>query len=90
MQNPFKMLGDLKKMQEQAAQIQKELEGQIFTSEQGRITVVITGNQRVVEVRIDGQNVPELVDVLNTAIKQSQQAAASKLSQISQSMGLGQ
>lgn len=90
MQNPFKMLGDLKKMQEQAAQIQKELEGQIFTSEQGRITVVITGNQRIVEVRIDGQNVPELVEVLNNAIKQSQQAAAAKLSQISQSMGIGQ
>ncbi len=84
------MLGDLKKMQEQAAQIQKELESQIFTSEQGRISVVITGNQHIVEVRIDGQNVQELVDVLNSAIKQSQQAAAGKLAQISQSMGLGQ
>lgn len=90
MQNPFKMLGDLKKMQEQAKEIQADLEKEIFTTQSGRITVKITGNQRIIEVLIDGTNVPELVDVLNDAIKQSQQAAASKLAQISQSMGLGQ
>lgn len=90
MQNPFKMLGDLNKMRSQAAQIQKELEQQTFTTARGRIEVQITGNQRIVSVKIDGQNVQELVDVLNDAIKQSQQAAAAKLAQISQQMGLGQ
>lgn len=90
MQNPLKMLGDLNKMRQQAAQIQKELEEQQFTTAAGRIEVVITGNQRIVSVKIDGQNVQELVDVLNDAIKQSQQAAASKLAAISQQMGLGQ
>jgi len=90
MQNPFKMLGDLNKMRTQAAQIQKELEQQQFTTAAGRIEVVITGNQHIVSVKIDGQNVQELVDVLNDAIKQSQQAAASKLAAISQQMGLGQ
>lgn len=89
MQNPLKMLGDLNKMRQQAAQIQGELEQLIFTSQGGRITVKITGNQRVIEVLIDGQNVPELVGVINDAIKQSQQAAASKLSDISKQMGLG-
>lgn len=90
MLNPFKALGDLNKMRSQAAQIQKDLEGQQFTTAQGRIEVVITGNQRIVSVKIDGQNVPELVEVLNTAIRQSQQAAAAKLAEISQQMGLGQ
>lgn len=90
MQNPLKMLGDLNKMRSQAAQIQKDLEGQVFTVTKGRITVEITGNQRVVRVLIDGQNVIEMVDVLNDAIKQSQQAAASKLAEISQQMGIGQ
>lgn len=90
MQNPLKMLGDLNKMRQQATQIQGELEQLIFTSQKGRITVKITGNQRVIEVLIDGQNVPELVEVINDAIKLSQQAAASKLSDISKQMGLGQ
>ncbi|OGG09185.1 hypothetical protein A2699_02335 [Candidatus Gottesmanbacteria bacterium RIFCSPHIGHO2_01_FULL_43_15] len=84
------MLGDLNKMRQQAAQIQKDLEAQEFTVERGRIKIVITGNQRVVSVFIDGQNVPEMVEILNDAIKQSQQAAASKLAAISQQMGLGQ
>lgn len=88
MQNPLKMLGDLNKMRSQAAQIQKDLEKEEFTVENGRIKVVITGNQRVVAVMVDGQNVPELVSALNDAIKQSQTAAATKLAQISQQMGL--
>ncbi len=88
MQNPLKMLGDLNKMRQQAVQIQKQLENQQFVAEKGRIKVSITGNQRILTVEIDGQNVPELVEVLNNAIKQSQQAAASKLAEISQGMGL--
>jgi len=82
------MLGDLNKMRQQAAQIQKQLEDQQFTAESGRIKVTITGNQKILNVEIDGQNVPELVEVLNNAIKQSQQAAASKLAEISQQMGI--
>lgn len=90
MQNPLKMLGDLKKMQSQAAQIQKELEAEEFTTERGRIRIIITGNQRIRSVQIDGQEVSELVAILNEAITQSQQAAAAKLQSISQSLGLGQ
>lgn len=90
MQNPLKMLGDLNKMRQQAAQIQKELAGLFFTASQGRIQVKINGNQQVHEVLIDGQNVQDMVDVINDAIKQSQQAAAGKLAAISQQLGIGQ
>ena len=89
--NPLKALANLNpaKMQEQAAKIQEELGHLKFTSTQGRISVVISGNQVVESVFIDGQNIPELVNVLNDAIRQSQQAAAGKLAQISQSLGIG-
>lgn len=90
MQNPLKMIGDLKKMQSQAAQIQKELEAQTFIAERGRIKVEITGNQKVLNVYVDGQPVPELTEVINDAIKQSQSAAADKLAQISKGLGLGE
>ncbi len=92
MLNPLKALANLNpaKMQEQAAKIQAELALLKFTSTRGRIQVVITGNQVVESVLIDDQNIPELVDVLNDAIRQSQQAAASKLATMSQSLGIGQ
>lgn len=90
MQNPLKMLGDLNKMRQQAAQIQKDLESQEFEAESGRIKVRITGNQRVITVTIDDQEVPELAAVINDAIKKSQQAAAAKLAEISKGMGLDQ
>ncbi len=90
MQNPLKMLGDLNKMRQQATQIQADLEKQEYTVEKGRIKIVITGNQRIVAAMIDGQNVAELVEILNDSIRQSQQAAAAKLAEVSKQMGLGQ
>ncbi|KKP59301.1 MAG: hypothetical protein UR52_C0008G0011 [Candidatus Gottesmanbacteria bacterium GW2011_GWA1_34_13] len=90
MQNPLKMLGDLNKMRSQAAQIQKQLEAEVFTVEQGRIKVEINGNQKILKVFIDGQPVEELTEILNQAITKSQQAAASKLASMSQALGLGQ
>ena len=89
MQNPLKMLGDLNKMRSQAAQIQKDLEQLQFTTAQGRIKIVITGNQKVLSVQVDNTEVPELVSAINDAIRQSQQAAASKLAEVSKGMGLG-
>lgn len=89
MQNPLKMLGDLNKMRSQAAQIQKDLEKEEYTVEKGRIKIVITGNQKVLFVYIDGQEVPEMKEVINSAIQQSQQAAAARLADISKQMGLG-
>ncbi len=90
MQNPLKMLGDLNKMRAQAAQIHKDLEKEEFTTSKGRIVVKITGTQKVLTVQIDGTDVPELTEVINDAIKQSQQAAASKMAAISKEMGLGE
>ena len=89
MQNPLKILGDLNKMRAQAAQIQKELEKLEFTTSQGRITVVITGTQQIVSIKIDGQDVPELTAAVNDAIRQSQQAAAAKMQDVSKQLGIG-
>lgn len=89
MQNPLKALGDLNKMRQQAAVIQKQLEAEEYTVEQGRIKVVISGNQQVKSVQIDGQEVDEMRNIINDAIKQSQQAAASKLAAMSKELGIG-
>lgn len=79
----FKQLGELKKMRDQAMAIQKALaEEKIEVEEQG-IRIVMTGDQQVQEIEIDGQSQGKLRDVLNKAIKRSQEVAARKLQEMS-------
>ena len=88
MQNPFKMLGDLNAMRQQAAQIQKSLESQEFEVQQGNVRVVITGNQNVKLVEVNGLPDESIRRAINDAIKQSQHAAAGKLAEISKNLNL--
>ncbi len=79
----FKQLGDLKRMRDQAIQMQKQLQQEVIEIEENGIRVVMTGDQKVVTVTIDGEYQDRLVDVLNKAIKKSQQVAAKKLQEMS-------
>jgi DNA-binding protein YbaB len=88
MVNPFKMLGDINQMRKQAAQIQQALEAEEFTVTEGNARIVITGNQNVKTVEVDGVAQQDLLRAINNAIKQSQQAAAGKLAEISKNLNL--
>lgn len=85
--NPFKMLGDMNAMRKQAVQIQQALEGEEFEVVIGNVRIVITGNQNVKTVEIDGVYQEDVKRAINDAIKKSQQAAAGKLAELSKSMG---
>ncbi len=87
MQNPFKMLGDINQMRKQAAQIQQMLEKEEYEIHQGNVYILISGNQQIKNVEIDGVRQDTLIRAFNDAIKKSQQAAASKLGDISKMMG---
>ena len=86
MVNPFKMLGDINQMRKQAGQIQASLEQEEFEVIQGNVRLIITGNQNVKLVEIDGVANEQLKQAFNDAIKQSQQAAAGKLAEISKNL----
>ena len=88
MQNPLKMLGDLNNMRKHASQIQQALEAEEFEVVQGNVRIVITGNQHVKTIEIDGEYKEDLKQAVNEAIKKSQQAAAGKLSEISKQLGM--
>ena len=88
MQNPFKMLGDLNAMRKQAATIQAALELEEFEVVQGNVRIVITGNQNVKVVEVDGVPNEDLKRAFNDAVKRSQQAAAGKLAEISKNLNL--
>lgn len=79
----FKQVGELKKMRDQAIQMQKQLQQEKIEIEESGVRVVMTGDQKVVEIEIDGESQDRLVDVLNKAVKKSQKVAAKKLQEMS-------
>jgi len=81
--NPFKALGDLNSMRKQAMQIQQALAGEEFEVIEGNVRIIISGNQEVKVVEVDGVADENLKRAINDAIKKSQQAAAMKLAEIS-------
>lgn len=81
--NPFKALGDMNAMRKQAMQIQQALEQEEFEIVQGNVRIVISGNQSVKVVEVDGIPNDTVKNAVNEAIKKSQQAAAMKLAEIS-------
>ncbi len=83
MLNPFKQLGDLKAMRDQAMAIQKQLSAEILEVVKGNIRIVITGEQKVQRIERDGQEDREMLEAVNEAIKKSQEVAAKKLSEMS-------
>jgi len=80
-------LGDLNKLRQQAMQMQKNLAGQQITVEENGVKVVITGDQKILELTIQGIGNPVLNDVLNKAIRKSQELAAKELMNVSGGMG---
>lgn len=83
----LKQLGDLKKLRDQAMKMQQALrEERVVIEEQG-VRVVITGDQRIEELSIQSNESQAVVDVLNKAIKKSQELAAKKLQEVSGGLG---
>ncbi len=74
----IKQLGDLKKMRDQAMEVQKKLSGIKITVEHRGVTVVMTADQKVVSIsgELDHQKITEAV---NEALKQSQKQAAEEM-----------
>lgn len=88
----FQQLKDLKKMRDQAMRIQKSLAQEKIEVEEQGIRVVMTGDQRVESIELDGETHSRLADVLNKTIKKSQEVAARKLQEMGGGLGglLGQ
>lgn len=81
--NPFKTVGDLKTMRDQAVKMQKMLSAEVVVVERGGVKVVMSGDQKIKQLVIDGQEDWRIKDVLDEAIKKSQEIAAKKLTEMS-------
>lgn len=90
--NPLKQLGDLKKMREEAMEIQRQLSQEIIEVNKNGVRVVISGDQKIQALESNGRPDGDIQEAVNEAIKKSQEVAAKKLSQMSGGLGglLGQ
>ncbi len=87
MANPFKALGDLNKLRQQAKKMQQDLAAEEVRVEEGDVVVVISGDQKIKHFSVQGVTSQEAIDVLNKAIKKSQELAAKKLQSMSGGLG---
>lgn len=82
MNNPFGQLGELKKMRDQAMQIQRLLSAEKIDVEKNGVKITITGDQKISEIKTNGRSDNDIKEAVNEAVKKSQELAAKKLSQM--------
>lgn len=87
MANPFKALSDINSLRKQAKQMQDDLASEEIRIEEGDIVVVISGDQKIKQFSVQGISSEDAVEVLNKAIKQSQELAAKKLQSMTGGLG---
>ena len=68
----FKQLGQLNDMRKKAQELQKELEKIIKTVEKHGYSVSVTGDQKIRYIKKDGEDMKELTDLINEAMKDVQ------------------
>jgi len=78
----LQQLKELKKMRDDAMNIQKALDAETVEAEKHGVTVKITLAQRVVSIESNGKDDSDIVDAVNVAVKESQKEAAKKMQQM--------
>jgi len=75
----FRQIGELRKMRQQAKALQRELEQITETVRDGDVEVKVSGDQKVVYLKVDGEERDDLVETINKAMKRVQKKAAKKM-----------
>jgi DNA-binding protein YbaB len=83
--NPLKSIGELKKLRDQAQALQKELQKIEIVEQKGRAEVVLSADMKIKSVKMNGEELNDLREALNSAIDKAQKKAAEKM----QAMGGG-
>src|SRR3989337_250410 len=83
----LKQLGDLKKMRDQAMEVQKRLSGIKITIEHKGVTVVMTADQKVQSISGEA-DFEKITEAVNEALKQSQKVAADEMKGMMGGLGI--
>jgi DNA-binding protein YbaB len=82
--NPFGALGDMKKLQQQAKQMQEALKKETVEVNKNGVKVEVRGDQVVMNIEIDGVVENRVAEAINEAVRKTQEVAARKLMEMSQ------
>ena len=74
-------------MRQKAMELQKELEKIIKTVEKHGYSVSVTGDQKIRYIKKDGEDMSELVDLINDAMKDVQKESAKKMMEMGGGLG---
>lgn len=97
MKDPMKMLRQVQQMQDRMGKVQSELETETVEASAGggAVTVVATGTQKLVSVKIDPAAAADtemlqdlVLTAVNDAMERSKQMAASKMQAVASGLGL--
>lgn len=80
--NPLKGIGDLNKLRQEAMKLQQELKKIEIAKDKRNISVVVTGEMKIKSIKVDGEEMFDLKDVLNDALNEAQKKAASTMQQM--------
>jgi len=75
----LKQLGELNKLRKQAKELQKELEQITEKVEERGIEVKVTGDQKIVYLKVEDQERNDIAEAINKAMKNVQKKAARKM-----------
>lgn len=85
----FGQLGELKKMRDQAMQIQKQLKMEEIEVNKNGVYIRIAADQEIREIQTNGKSDDDIKKAVNEAVKESQKVAAKKLQSMGGLGGLG-
>jgi nucleoid-associated protein EbfC len=83
----FGQLGEIKKMRDQAMQIQKQLKMEEIDVNKNGVYVRISADQEIREIQTNGKSDDDIRKAVNEAVKKSQEVAAKKLQSMAGGMG---
>ncbi len=82
--NPLKGLGNLQQLQAQAKQMQEALQKEEVTIDKNGVLITMRGDQKIINVEIDGVMENRVAEAINDAVKKTQELAARKLMEMNQ------
>ncbi len=84
----FDQLRELNKLKKQASQLKREMEQITVEVIEGKVKIVIRGDQQIESVEVEGVGREDLKKAFNKAVKESQRKVAKKLSGMVSGMGI--
>jgi len=75
----LKQLKELKKMRDEAMQVQKALDEEAIEVEKRGVRVKVTLAQRFISIETNDQSDDDVIEAVNEAVKESQKQAAKKM-----------